>query len=78
MYQPKFVITNKILKNIGAIEAAKEVIENAPLVPYYEKQFQSEAIARMVHHSTRSKKFLKARVWLRMIGIFRKLLITEM
>lgn len=52
MYTPKFTITNKILKNIGEIEAAKEVIENAPLVPYYEKQFQSEAIARMVHHGT--------------------------
>ena len=52
MYTPKFEITNKILKNIGAIEAAKEVIENAPLVPYYEKQFRSEALARTVHHGT--------------------------
>lgn len=52
MYTPRFTITNKILKAIGEIEAAKEVIENAPLVPYYEKQFQSEAIARMVHHGT--------------------------
>jgi Fic family protein len=52
MYSPKYFITNKILKNIGAIEAAKEVVENAPLVPYYEKQFQSEAIARTVHHGT--------------------------
>lgn len=52
MYQPKFSISNKILKNIGQIEAAKEVIENAPLVPYYEKQFQSDAIVRTVHHGT--------------------------
>ncbi|OGM57278.1 hypothetical protein A2955_04320 [Candidatus Woesebacteria bacterium RIFCSPLOWO2_01_FULL_37_19] len=52
MYSPKFVITNKILKNIGAIEASKEVIENAPLVPYYEKQFQTDAITRTVHHAT--------------------------
>jgi Fic family protein len=52
MYTPKFTITNKILKDIGEIEAAKEVIENAPLVPYYEKQFKSEAIARTVHHGT--------------------------
>jgi len=29
MFEPKFTITNKILKNIGQIEAAKEVIENA-------------------------------------------------
>ena len=52
MYTPKFVITNKILKSIGAIEAAKEVIENAPLVPYYEKQFKADAILRTVHHGT--------------------------
>src|SRR3990170_3216993 len=52
MYVPKFFITNTILKNIGTIEAAKEVIENAPLVPFYEKQFKTEALARTVHHGT--------------------------
>ncbi len=52
MYSPKYVITNKILKNIGVIEASKEVIENAPLVPSYEKQFQNDAIARTIHHGT--------------------------
>lgn len=52
MYQPKFTITNDILKTVGQIEAAKEVIENAPLVPYYEKQFKSDAIARTIHHGT--------------------------
>jgi Fic family protein len=52
MYQPKYTITNKILANIGKIEAAKEVIENAPLVPSFEKQFQSDAIVRTVHHGT--------------------------
>ena len=52
MYQPKYTITNRILANIGKIEAAKEVIENAPLVPSFEKQFQSDAIVRTVHHGT--------------------------
>ncbi len=52
MYSPRYQITNKILKNIGIIEASKEVIENAPLVPSYEKQFQSDAIARTIHHGT--------------------------
>ena len=52
MYSPKYVINNKILKNIGAIEAAKEVIENAPLVPYFEKDFKSDALVRTVHHGT--------------------------
>lgn len=40
------------MKNIGQIEAAKEVIENAPLVPSFEKQFQSDAIVRTVYHGT--------------------------
>jgi Fic family protein len=52
MLSPKFTITNKILKDVGVIEASKEIIENAPLVPYYEKQFQSDAVARTVHHGT--------------------------
>jgi Fic family protein len=52
MYAPKYTISNIILKNVGQIEAAKEVIENAPLVPSFEKQFQTDAIALMVHHGT--------------------------
>lgn len=52
MYSPKYTITNKVLKNIGVIEGSREVIENAPLVPSYEKQFQTEAIARTIHHGT--------------------------
>lgn len=52
MYIPKFTITNKILRTIGEIEASKEVIENAPLVPFYEKQFQTDAIERTVYHGT--------------------------
>lgn len=52
MYKPKYIISNKILKNIGIIEAAKEVIENAPIVPSFEKQFQTDAITRIVHHGT--------------------------
>ncbi len=52
MYSPNFVISNKILKNIGAIEASKEVIQNAPLVPSFEKQFQSDATLRTIYHGT--------------------------
>lgn len=52
MYSPKFTITNKILKNIGGIEACKEIIDNAPLLPYYEKEFQKEAMVRTVHYGT--------------------------
>jgi len=52
MYNPNFTITNKILKNIGIIEACREVIDNAPLLPYYEKKFRDEALTRSVHHGT--------------------------
>lgn len=52
MYQPKFTITNKILKYIGIFEAAREVIMHAPLVPAWEAKFREEAIIRTVHHGT--------------------------
>ena len=40
-------------KNIGTLEAAKAVIDEAPLIPAYEKQFQQEAVIRTVHYGTR-------------------------
>lgn len=52
MYVPKYSVSNKVLKNIGSIEASREVIENAPLVPSFEKQFQSDAMVRTIHHGT--------------------------
>jgi Fic family protein len=52
MYTPKFTITNKILKNIGSIEASKEVIDNAPLLPYFEKEFREDAMVRTIHYGT--------------------------
>lgn len=52
MFAPNFTISNKLLKHIGIIEAAKEVIENAPLVPAWEAKFREEAIIRTVHHGT--------------------------
>src|SRR5438128_649110 len=52
MYTPVFTISNTILRNIGIIEAAREVITHAPLLPYYEKKFQQDALVRTVHHGT--------------------------
>lgn len=52
MYLPKFTITGKILKHIGSIEASKEIIDKAPLLPYYEKEFRQDAIVRSVHYGT--------------------------
>ena len=40
MFDPKFTISNSILKNIGTIEAAREVIADAPLLPLWEKKFR--------------------------------------
>ena len=52
MFTPKFIITNNILRNIGAIEASKEIIDHAPLLPYYEKEFRKDAMVRSVHYGT--------------------------
>src|SRR3989344_5610154 len=52
MYSPHFTISNKVLSNIGVIEGCREVINNAPLVPAWEKKFQEDAVVRQVHHGT--------------------------
>jgi Fic family protein len=52
MYIPKYSITTAILKDIGAVEASREVIENAPLVPTWEAKFQDEAKLRAAHYGT--------------------------
>ena len=52
MFRPDFQLTHNILKYISQIEASKAVIENAPLIPLYERQFKSEATIRKVHYST--------------------------
>jgi Fic family protein len=52
MFRPKFTITNKILNNIAQIEAAREVILAAPLIPRYEVRFKEDALLHSVHHGT--------------------------
>ena len=52
MYFPKYTITNNILTSIGRIEAAKVLIENAPLIPSWEREFVKDAQIRTVHYST--------------------------
>lgn len=52
MYQPNYSITNKMLNGISSIEAAREIIQNSPLVPYWERQFREEAYVRIAHHTT--------------------------
>ena len=52
MFLPKYTITNKILKNIGIVDASREVIINSPLIPAWEAKFRKEALERMIHHGT--------------------------
>lgn len=52
MLRPKFTITNSILTNVAKIEAAREVIENSPLVPAWEERFRADAVVRAVHFGT--------------------------
>jgi len=51
-YKPIYSITNTILKNVGVIDSACEVITHAPLVPAWEKRFQTDARAKIIHHGT--------------------------
>lgn len=52
MYSPKYTITTKLLSNIGKIEAAREIVENAALVPAWDAKFKTDALVRTVHHGT--------------------------
>lgn len=51
-YSPKYTITNKLLTLVGTVDAAREVISSAPLIPAWERKFQSEARLRTIHHGT--------------------------
>ena len=52
MFEPQYTITNRILTSIAQIEAAEEVIQHAPILPLWEKQFREDAVVRAVHHGT--------------------------
>lgn len=53
MFKPNFQITNNLLTYISRIEAARSVIENAPLVPAWEAKFRDDAMTRTVHYGTK-------------------------
>lgn len=52
MFKPTFQISNRILNHISKIEAAEEVIRNAPILPLWEKEFRQDAVIRSVYHGT--------------------------
>ena len=53
MYKPNYTITHNLLTYLNRIEAAKALIENAPLVPAWEAKFRDEALNRTVHYGTK-------------------------
>jgi Fic family protein len=52
VFKPNYQITRTILNNISKIEAAKEIIQNAPLVPAWEARFREDALVRTIYHGT--------------------------
>jgi len=51
-FSPQYTISNKVLINVANAEASKQIIDNSPLVPQWERSFQNQAIIRTIHHST--------------------------
>lgn len=51
-FNPKYTITGKILNNLTAIASAREIIEQAYLVPKWEAKLRRQALLRSAHAST--------------------------
>ncbi len=51
-FKPKYTITGKILNNLTLIASAREVIEQAHLVPKWEASLRRQAKLRNTHSST--------------------------
>ncbi|WP_158024190.1 Fic family protein [Methanosarcina horonobensis] len=52
MFQPIFKYTNKIVRLLARIQAAREVILNSHLIPAWERELQREALIKQTHHTT--------------------------
>ena len=52
MYNPKYSITNKLIKSINRIVGAHALIMNAPLKPKWEAGLRYQALVKSVHSST--------------------------
>jgi Fic family protein len=51
-FKPKYIITDKILNNLTAIAAAREVVEQASLVPQWEAKLRRQVMLQNTHSST--------------------------
>ena len=52
MFNPKYTVTDKILNNLTTIASAREVIEQAYLVPKWEAKLRRQALLHNTHSST--------------------------
>ncbi len=52
MFDPKFKLSNSIVKKLTEIAEAKAIIERAKILPQQELKLRRQAIIRMTHSST--------------------------
>jgi len=52
LFNPRYTITDKILNNLTAIASAREIIEQAYLVPKWEARLRRQALLHNTHSST--------------------------
>lgn len=52
MYEPRYIISHGMLRNVGRIDAAREIVAHSALVPAWEMKFREDALSRIVHHGT--------------------------
>ncbi|MBR3140470.1 MAG: Fic family protein [Methanobrevibacter sp.] len=52
MFDPQFKYTDKIVKYIAQIASAKEIINNAKIIPLYDTKLKQDALIKSSHYST--------------------------
>lgn len=52
MFDPKYKLSNKILRDLTAIAETKGFIDRAKILPQQEVRLRRQAVIRMTHHST--------------------------
>ena len=52
MFEPKFVISQTILKNLTDIAEIKAIVERSKVLPLKEAKLRQQALIRMAHTST--------------------------
>lgn len=52
MFNPKYKLTDRILRNLTAVAEVKGIIDRAKILPQQEIRLRRQAIIRMTHHST--------------------------